>query len=274
MLGRELREADVRNDHLAGVEPSRRDGEPDLAAMEGDGEIRVDDRARDHPGGGIDARGEVDCDDLRVRRVDPPDELRGLRARLAAKSRAEERVDDDVVLGLEILGLVDCVARLAERRRCDPPVTAVRPTAADTRETTCGRERKHRLAGDRPPRSLHELGDRVRVAGVTLLRGVHLGRVVERLEHYAGETTQTALASSRECVIERSISPAATLSAYAAVRPESRTLGFGRPTISTSRQVKRMPHPRAFPTASLPANRPRNSPPGRAASRSTPAHRP
>ncbi len=61
-----------------------------------------------------------------------------------------------------------------------------------------------------------------------------------------------AAAISRECVIDRSIGPAWTRSANAAVRPDSRTPGFGRPTISISFHVKRTPQPSAFPTASLP----------------------
>ena len=65
-----------------------------------------------------------------------------------------------------------------------------------------------------------------------------------------------AAASSREWVMDRSIGPAATFSAQAAVFPESVTDGFGRPTISISFQVKRTPQPSALPTASLPANRP------------------
>ena len=55
--------------------------------------------------------------------------------------------------------------------------------------------------------------------------------------------------------MDRSIAPARTRSANAAVRPVSRTAGFGRPTISTSLHVKRTPHPSALPTASLPAKR-------------------
>ena len=43
---------------------------------------------------------------------------------------------------------------------------------------------------------------------------------------------------SFECVIDRSIRPAPTLSAQAAVRPERLTPGFGRPRISISRHVK------------------------------------
>src|SRR5919204_1687234 len=72
---------------------------------------------------------------------------------------------------------------------------------------------------------------------------------------YASETTQIAAASSRECVIERSIAPALVHSAHSFVRPERRTPGFGRPAISISFHVKRTPIPSAFPIASLPAKR-------------------
>ncbi len=53
----------------------------------------------------------------------------------------------------------------------------------------------------------------------------------------------------------RSIAPARTRSAHAAVRPDRLTPGFGRPAISISRQVNGTPKPSALPTASLPANR-------------------
>jgi hypothetical protein len=58
--------------------------------------------------------------------------------------------------------------------------------------------------------------------------------------------------------MERSIAPAPTRSAQAESRPESRTEGFGRPTISMSchANARATPKPSAFPTASLPANRP------------------
>jgi len=62
---------------------------------------------------------------------------------------------------------------------------------------------------------------------------------------------------SRPCVIDRSSAPAPTLAAHASTRPDSRTDGFGRPAISTSRQAnaRAMPNPIDFPTASLPAKR-------------------
>ncbi len=70
-------------------------------------------------------------------------------------------------------------------------------------------------------------------------------------------TTQTAVASSRECVIDRSIAPAPTRPACAAMRPESDTDGLGRPAISISCQAqsRATPNPSALPTASLPAKR-------------------
>ena len=54
---------------------------------------------------------------------------------------------------------------------------------------------------------------------------------------------------------ERSIAPARTRSAHAAVRPVRLTPGLGRPAISISRHVNGTPKPSALPTASLPANR-------------------
>jgi hypothetical protein len=55
-----------------------------------------------------------------------------------------------------------------------------------------------------------------------------------------------------ECVIERSISPAPTRCDQALIFPESRTEGFGRPSISTSCQAnaRATPKPSALPTAS------------------------
>ena len=69
---------------------------------------------------------------------------------------------------------------------------------------------------------------------------------------------QTACASSREWVIERSIAVTPFASAIAARRPESVTDGFGRPTISISfhANARATPKPSALPTASLPANLP------------------
>ena len=70
-------------------------------------------------------------------------------------------------------------------------------------------------------------------------------------------TTQTAAASSRECVIERSIGPAPSRSAQAADAARAAHAGFGRPAISISRQAnaRATPKPSALPTASLPAKR-------------------
>src|SRR5207253_3946765 len=109
--------------------------------------------------------------------------------------------------------------------------------------------------GDGTSRALHH-----RVNVVALLGGSHLVRRVERYEpedHWCSMIA-TALASSRECVIERSIAPAPTRSAHSAIRPLRWTEGFGRPAISTSRQAKARatPKPSALPTASFPAKRP------------------
>ena len=68
-------------------------------------------------------------------------------------------------------------------------------------------------------------------------------------------TSATAPATPLECVIERSATVSPRCSAKASVRPESVTVGFGRPTISISRHEKSTPQPSALPTASLPAKR-------------------
>ena len=83
-------------------------------------------------------------------------------------------------------------------------------------------------------------------------------RRVERLELSHRMATATACASSRECVIERSTEPTPSAAARSASRPERRTAGFGRPTISISchANARATPKPSALPTASLPAKRP------------------
>ena len=81
----------------------------------------------------------------------------------------------------------------------------------------------------------------------------------------------TAAAIPLECVIERSMPPALTRLAQAAVRPVRLTPGFGRPTISISRHVNGTPKPSALPTASLPANRAAKCWAGLAETGSTPA---
>src|SRR4029077_1363708 len=64
-------------------------------------------------------------------------------------------------------------------------------------------------------------------------------------------TSATAPATPREWLIERSATVSPRRSADASVRPESLTAGWGRPTISISRQEKSTPQPSALPTASL-----------------------
>ena len=131
-----------------------------------------------------------------------------------------------------------------------PPQTSVQRRASGKR----GAARARRQPA--PARSISS-GIGVRVAGVALLGAAHLGGACRGAQSHPS-TTATACASSRECVIERSIAPAPSASARAATRPERRTDGFGRPTISISFQAKARatPKPSALPTASLPAKRP------------------
>ena len=224
--------------------------------MKRDREVGADDGSCDLTRGGIHARGEVDRDDGNACGVDPLDQRRRIRPGRAVKAGPEERVDEDVV-PVYVLRFLGDEARLAEHSGGDASVTAVRAPPADASEPASVRKREHRLPRHGRPRALHELGDGARVVGIALLHGAHLGCGVELLEQPQprGLTTHTAAAISRECVNERSIAPAATRSAKAAVRPDSRTPGLGRPTISTSRHVKRTPQPSALPTASLPAKR-------------------
>ena len=114
-------------------------------------------------------------------------------------------------------------------------------------------EAAHELLRDGRARALHH-----RVDVVARLGGAHLLGGVERLELSHRTATATACASSRECVIERSTEPTPSAAARSASRPESRTAGFGRPTISISfhANARATPKPSALPTASLPAKRP------------------
>src|SRR5581483_163440 len=206
----------------------------------------------------VDAGGDVDGDDRGPAAVDALDQLGRRRPRRAVEAGAEERVDNDVeALGI---GRLDRLPTgLAKEAGGDAPVAAIRASPADDPETPSTGIRAHRLPRDRRASALHQLRHGVRVAGVAGLDRPHLVGGVERLVHPAharrGTTTATAAASSREWVMERSIAPASTWSAQAAVRPERRTDGFGRPAISISFQVKRTPQPSALPTASLPAKR-------------------
>ena len=236
------------DDDLAGPEPARSHLEPHLAAVERDGHGGIDGFPRHLSGRGVDARRDVHRHHRASRGVHRPD----LRGRLVARRRpeagAEQRVDHDVGLAEGTL-LPACGAK---ELGCDPTVAAVRSAAADGRERPGTGESPQHFLGDRCTGPPHQLLD-----VVPLLRRPHLVGGVERLERPRSATTQTALASSRECDIERSIGPASTRSAHRSTRPESFTDGFGLPAISMSRQAKSRatPSPSAFPTASLPANR-------------------
>src|SRR5207247_4690238 len=105
-------------------------------------------------------------------------------------------------------------------------VTAVVSRPADDRDRLSVLVLVQDELGELSPGALHQLRDVV--AG---LDRAHLVRGVERFEHQS-LTIATAFASSRECDIDRSIAPAFVFSAHARTRPDSRTVGFGRPTIS------------------------------------------
>ena len=193
-------------------------------------------------------------------RVDPLDQLGGLRPRLAAGTpcrRARRRRRRSRRARRR---LVRDVPRLAEDARRDAPVAAVRAAAADAREAPRRRVREHRLARDRRPRPLHQLGDRVGVVRDTAPRPRASPRRCRAARsgsaHRRAGSRRRSPPRSRASASSRGRSaPAWTRSANAAVRPERRTPGFGRPTISISFHVKRTPQPSALPTASLPAKR-------------------
>src|SRR5439155_11307110 len=134
-----------------------------------------------------------------------------------------------------------------EETQCDPSVTAVRTLPAHRRDPPGVGITPQDRVGHGPSRLFHH-----RVDVMALLGGAHLGRRVERRQHHPSSTTATALASWRECVIERSIACAPICSAQRATRPVSATDGFGLPAISTSSQAnaRATPNPRALPTAS------------------------
>ena len=175
----------MSDDHdLARPEPSGRDRQAELAGVKGHGEIGPNRRARRLAGGRVDSRGKIDGDDRGGGGVDPLDQRGGLRARLAAEPRAEERIDDHVGL-LDGRGLDGVATRLPEDARRDPPVAAVRARSADDGEPAGVGKRVERLARDRGSGALHQLCRRLREAGIALLGSAHLRRRVERLEHAA-----------------------------------------------------------------------------------------
>src|SRR5205814_4877200 len=139
----------------------------------------------------------------------------------------------------------------------DEAVTAVVARAADDRHAVCGREALPDLVRRREAGPLHQ--HRARQAQAFdggAVEDANLVRVVEGKQSAHGSCTiATAPAIPRECVIERSIAPAPSRRARSATWPDRVTAGFGRPAISMSRHMNSTPHPIAFPTASLPANR-------------------
>ncbi len=241
-------EADVRDGHVPGVEAPRRDREADLGAVHGHGHVRLNRRTGNFPGRGVHAGGDVDREHRNADCVDLLDHLRGLVARRSLEPGAEQRVDHDV------RPLVDELAPLRPQDLAgDAPVSPV--GAATRRGSRCAarrasgasallRRRRRRAASSRrrrgpPPRRASPRPCRAARAQPSL-------------------AIATACASSRECVIERSTEPTPSAAARSARRPESRTAGFGRPTISISchANARATPKPSALPTASLPAKRP------------------
>ena len=177
VLGLRGLEPDVRDHDLTGVEETGRDCEPELAAVEGDGQRRPNRGAADLSRGRVDTRGDVDGDDRRTGCVDPLDRRGRLLTRLAVESRPEERVDDHV--GLLDCGRLDRVAAfLAQDPSGDPAVAAVRAAAADDGDPARIGEPMHHLARYRRTRALHQLRDLV-----ALLRGPRLLGRVQRLKH-------------------------------------------------------------------------------------------
>ncbi len=174
MLGLGRFEADVRHDQLAAVEAAGRDLVPHLTSMEGDGQLSGDGLARNLPGRGIHARGDVDGDKRSARAVHRPDLLRRFLPRRAAETSSEQGVDDDV--GVAYGPLLPAVR--AQELGGNPSVATVRSPTAHRGERPGGRESSQDLVGYGAARALHQLLD-----VVPRFRRLHLGGGVERLKH-------------------------------------------------------------------------------------------
>ena len=160
-------------------------------------------------GRGVDARGDVDRDDGGFRTRSSLDQPRRLRRAARRGSRC----------------------RTARRSRPRPPERASSPprglpggSSAAIRPSPPLRRRRRRPRSAAPPATAAAPPRRRRAparsissstSGSPLLRRAHLVGGVERLEHRGRATTADGAASSRECVIERSIRPAPTCSAHA-----------------------------------------------------------
>ena len=177
-------EADVGDVHLAGVEPPRRDGEPELAAVEGDGGVGDDRGSGGFARRRTDAGGHVNREHRRGGRVDPFDQRRGIRPRRAGEAGAEQRVDDHVRIaqvGLTSLRVDDqhVAPGTLQLARGDPAVAAVGAAAAHGRPPAGGGKAVEREPCRLAPGTLHQLFGR---AGEARLGGLHLLGRVQRLE--------------------------------------------------------------------------------------------
>ena len=182
-----VRKPDVGDENGAGVESSRRDDHADLAPVKRHGGIRANRCAGDLTGRRIDTRGKVDCKNVCARVVHSPDQLRRLGARHAGEAGPEQGVEDHVRLpevGVARRRVHDAhlPARRLELARGDPPVAAVRATAADDRPALLRRKELERGTRRLRARTLHQLGCRLREARVSRLCCAHLVGGVERLE--------------------------------------------------------------------------------------------
>src|SRR5690349_11230748 len=135
---------------------------------------------------------------------------------------------------------------------CDhEAVAAVVPGAADDRRragAVAGETHDLLRRGEPGPLHEHGAGDAELADCGGVDRAHLLGGIEGERTAHASCTMATAAAIPLEWVIERSMPPALTRAAQAAVRPVRLTPGFGRPTISISRQVNGTPNPSALPT--------------------------
>ena len=192
-------QADVGDVYRTGVEPSGCDLEADLATVEGHSGRSLHCRPGYLARRRVDARRKVDRVDRSSGAVDRLDQLDCALPRLAAETRAEQRVDDHV--GLAELALtrprVDdahVVPVALQRLARDTSVATVRPGAAGDRPAPRTGERLERDARRGFARALHQLPH-----VVARFHPAHLVRRVQRLEAHSGATTMaTAAASSRE----------------------------------------------------------------------------
>ena len=258
-----VRKPDVGDENGAGVESSRRDDDADLAPVERHGGVRANRCARDLTGRRVHTRGKVDCKNVCARVVHSLDQRRRLGARHAGEPGPEQRVEDHVRLpevGLARRRVDDAhlPARRLELARGDPPVAAVRATAADDRPALRRRERAR--ARHAPSACPHAPSARARSPGSPGIRA-SAARISSAV--YSGSSSGIGDDGNRLRELPRVRHRQVDLARADALRPGGDAprqphRRLRPPTISMSfhANARATPNPSALPTASLPAKRP------------------